>query len=220
MFPDTIIVSGLEWNLTHKPGLALLGELAASGEHERSFALGWLSHVTDPHGLDYFSDDAYPGTRRGYCFELALPNSRRAAEICGLPEELGWWKAHNFVEMGIELLAAHDWPEGAGRCEMALAKAGEHDATIRRAASLLDVDAQSTRDGYEGFSCFLRFDDISPEGLASAYERQVQAKHGVEHIDRDAAASLIEECACVAESTLEDFAAYAAQNVMALAASL
>ena len=220
MFPDTTIVSGLDWGLTHKPGFAVVSRVASLGGDEHEFALGWLSHSTDPNGLDYFSDDEFPGTKRGYCFELALPYAERAARICGLPEELGWWKAHNFVEMGIELLAATAWPEGAGRCEAALAGAGEYGALVRNVASALGVDPRPLREGYAGFACFLRFDDLSPEGLASAYERQVHAKHGVDHIDREAAAALIAECARLAEPTLPQFLDYAAQRVLETAAGL
>jgi hypothetical protein len=220
MLPDTIIVSGLDWSLTHEPGLELLAELASAGPSERDFARGWLSHAVDPHGLDYFGDHDYPGTRRGYCFELALPYADRAAEICGLSRDLGWWKAHNFVEMGIELLAAREWPDAARVCETALATVGRHEALIGRVSSLLAVDPESIRRGYEGFACFLQFDDISPQGLARAYERQVRAKHGVDGIDRQGAAALIEECAELARSTLEEFTLFATRNVLEIAAKL
>ena len=220
MLPDTIIVSGLDWSLTHEPGFKVLAELASLGPSERDFAQGWLSHAVDPHGLDYFGDHDYPGTQRGYCFELALPYAGRAAEICGLPEDLGWWKAHNFVEMGIELLAARDWAEAAEACETALASAGRHDAIVERVSSMLGAHPDSIRRGYEGFACFLQFDDISAHGLARAYERQVRAKHGVGSIDRDGAAALIEECAILARATVEEFTSFAVKSVLELSARL
>ena len=213
MLPDTIIVSGLPWSLTHEPGLELLAQLASLGRAERDFARGWLSHAVDPHGLDYFGDHDYPGTRRGYCFELALPYADRAAEICGLPQNLGWWKAHNFVEMGIELLAADDWAEAAGACEAALAGAARHEGIIERVASLLAVPPDANRRGYEGFACFLQFGDVSPGGLALAFERQVRAKHGVDGIDKGGAAVLIEECAGLARASVGAFTAFAVRNV-------
>ncbi|HEU5347407.1 MAG TPA: hypothetical protein VFU63_02225, partial [Ktedonobacterales bacterium] len=71
----------------------------------RAFVVGVLSHGTEPCGFDWYSDEEYggrPAAERGYAFQRAASFSDDAARACGVASELGWWKAHNLVEMAFE----------------------------------------------------------------------------------------------------------------------
>lgn len=220
LLPDTIITTGLNWGLTHRPGNDLLMRLASRGEAHTDFALGWLSHAVEPHGIDYFGDDMYPGTERGYCFELARPYAERAARICGISSDLGWWKAHNFIEMGIEIIAARDWREVGERCRFVLDHSEEHRDVLEAVASELETQSEVLVGGYRMFPEYLQFDDISPKGLAVSYERQVTVKHDVTHIDVDDATDLICTCVSLVEESLEAFLDYSEREVLIEASKL
>lgn len=195
LFPDAVLTSGLSWERTHRSGAALYAFLSERYPAGRPFAVGVISHGTAPPGLDYYGDQKYASFERGYAFEEARPYAARAAEICRLPEEMGWWKAHNFVEMALEWLLARRDPHLGKRVREAL----EHPAGLEELAPHLEAffgpGKVAPGESLSAMLPFLALEPVTPETLAERYQRQVRLKHGVEAIHTAEAAALIEEIA-------------------------
>jgi len=222
LFPDNGLLIGGDRNATHGSG-ARLYSLAlgmAPGEDRRKlaeFARGALTHGVDPPALDYYSDEAYRGLERGYSFELARPYAERAAEICRLPTELGWWKAHNFVEMGTELVLARSWPELGSAASRLLADPEPLRGVIGLMSRELELGSpEFILESFPRMLPFLVLEEVTPERLAVAYERQVRHRHEVKEIDLAGAAELLEECAADVEATFEEFLGYVEPRVAEL----
>ncbi len=100
-------------------------------------ARGALSHSSEPGCVDYFADEYYPEDLvceakpqpgldimhsrfiaekycseypKGWCFVGGEKYLEEVSAATGLPDGLIWWKGHNFVEMGYELLADEQDP--------------------------------------------------------------------------------------------------------------
>lgn len=205
IFPDAILTWGLPWERTHRAGAALYAFLDEHYPTGRPFAVGVISHGSVPPGLDYYGDEKYGPFERGYAFEEARPYASRAAEICDLPEEMGWWKAHNFVEMALEWLLAQREPTLGAKVREVL----EHPAGLEELVPYLEAffgrGRVGLRESLPGMLPFLALEPITPETLAERYERQVRLKHGVEAIHTAQAAALIEEIATAIQPRCWDF---------------
>ena len=154
VWPDMLFASPLSHTESHRSG-ARLADAAntlpdgPARDEFRAFVAGALSHGTDPHGFDWYSDEEYgglPASARGYAFQQAVALAEDAARACDVPEHQGWWKAHNLVEMAFEqslyLAAPH---LGAS-----LAAACADEALCNRVAGVLagDIRAASRRTGH------------------------------------------------------------------------
>ena len=136
VWPDMLFGSPLAHPQSHKSGAELLAFARAlpAGEARDeflAFVRGVITHGSEPHGFDWFSDEGYgdeSGQAKGFAFQRAAPLAQRAAAACDVPEEMGLWKAHNLIEMSFEgpLYAAN--PDAAH----ALATACADDALMRR----------------------------------------------------------------------------------------
>jgi len=184
IFPDTVLINGLAWEQTHHAGADLYAFLAARCPTGLPFAVGVISHGCTPPGLDYYGDRKYAAFERGYAFEEARPYAARVAEICHLPASMGWWKAHNFVEMAIEWLLARQHPHLRRRVQQALADPVGLDSPGAELVGSLPAMAP-----------FLTLETVTPATLAERYQRQVRHRHGVCAIEVARAAALIEEIA-------------------------
>ncbi len=197
IFPDAVLTNGLPWDKAHCSGAEIYAFLAARDLSLLPFAVGAITHGVRPPGLDYYGDEKYDGFEKGYCFEEARPYAARVATICRLPASMGWWKAHNFVEMAIEWLLAEQDPRLGPAVEQAL---GDQRACARLAPHLgafFQADGAAVAASLPAMLPFLALRDATPAGLAAKYELQVRRKHGVEAIDVDGAAELIAEIAGV-----------------------
>lgn len=178
------------------------------------FARAALTHGADPPGLDHYGDECYPGGERGYSFQLARPFAEQAATICGLPSEMGWWKAHNFVEMAVELVVKEEAEDLGRRLNTLLANtAATEEAGAFLASALPGVDAGRAAAGFRSMPHYLALEEPDPPTLAARYERQVKARHGVQSIDLPRAAALIEELVPRVERTLPAFLEFAEPRV-------
>ncbi len=195
IFPDAVLVNGLSWEQTHRCGAALYGFLQERAPAGRPFALGVISHGVAPAGMDYYGDQQYGSFQRGYAFEEARPYADRAAAICRLPPEMGWWKAHNFVEMALEWLVARRHPELEALVRQALAHSADLSFLSPHLAAFFERPGLDLAQSLPAMLPFLALEDITPATLAERYQRQVRLKHGVETIAVEAAAALIAEVA-------------------------
>lgn len=216
IFPDAVLINKLSWEQTHRCGAALYTFLQERAPAGLPFAVGVITHGVVPAGLDYYGDQQYGSFERGYAFEEARPYAARVAAICRLPAAMGWWKAHNFVEMALEWLIAGRCPGLEAQVRQAFDQADDlaflspHLAAFFRCRDL-DLVA-----GLTAMLPFLALENISPAALAERYQRQVRLKHGVEAIAVDEAADLIEELAAAIQPRCWDFMADVLARIGAL----
>lgn len=195
IFPDAVLTNGLSWDRAHRSGAALYAFLRARAPAGLPFALGMITHGVAPAGLDYYGDQQYATFEKGYAFEEARPYAARAAAICRLPETMGWWKAHNLVEMALEWLIAQRYPELGPRVAAALTQTAACAFLAPHLAAFFEREGPDLLHSLPAMVPFLALDPITPATLAERYERQVRLKHGVEAIAVDQAAALIVEIA-------------------------
>ena len=218
--PDVLVAADLGWDVTHRVGVRLYdramdarAEGHSDGDLLVRFARAALTHGADPEGLDYYGDVSYRGHDRGFAYLVARPLADRVAAVCRLPPELGWWKAHNFVEMAIDMLVdeAHPgWGEG-------LVRAFDAGGLVTAVSSFLDealaLPAGRVAPYFTRFPTFVALEQPTPMRLAETYGVQVQVKHGVDEIDVALAAEIIEEAADLARPVMDDFFAAAREGV-------
>jgi len=153
---------------------------------------------------------------RGYAFQLGRRFSARAAEVCGVAPELGWWKAHNFVEMAVELMVASRDPDVGEE----LLKALRTPAVLRSAgaatARALELDEHRLVEGLGMLPRYLQLSPLSAGLLAEKYELQVRARHGVTRVDCLGVESLITECVEVVRCSVDSFFDSTVQPVKAV----
>ncbi|HKT38784.1 MAG TPA: hypothetical protein VJR48_10455, partial [Ktedonobacterales bacterium] len=171
----------------------------------RAFVMGALSHGTEPHGFDWYSDEEYggrPASERGYAFQHAAPLAEDAARACGVAPEQGWWKAHNLVEMAFEqplyLAAPH---LGAS-----LADACADEALCNRIASVLAGAMQR-------FPSVVTFAPATARPLAELYAHQTRLKHAGSNPDVAALELLIERAQTIIAPTRDEYLANCLESV-------
>jgi len=220
VFPDTGLAGGLSWEETHTVGERLYDRSVSLLPRDEPgiparFARAVITHGAIPEGLDHYSDRAYRGGDHGYCFELSRDIADEAADICGLPRSAGWWKAHNFIEMAADLIVHERRPDLGPMLQLALTDR----ALLGTLASFLSdslaatIEADRLENAFMEFPDYVQLDQVTPGTLAQKYEVQVEAKHGVQSIDVDAAESLIERCVPRVASTLDEFIALSLELV-------
>lgn len=104
LWPDLAAAAGWERDAAHAMGRDFYAWCRQREPNCLDLALGAASHGLEPRGVDYFADEHWPGYRKGWCFMKGEPYMELVGQTTRLPEDMLWWKAHNFVEMGCELL--------------------------------------------------------------------------------------------------------------------
>ncbi len=212
VFPDTVIKCCLKYDQTHKEGWGLYDYFAEHSERHLDFVKAVAAHTVYPKGLDFYGDEEYRNGYKGYCFQKAAYIEKEVIIACNIPEEFGLWKAHNFIEMGIELNIAES--------ERGLAKIFSQGLKDR----LLIEELSSYIDGYYGLKnmsaadCFYRFKDflelneIDSNELSRRYNAQMQVKHGIE-IDISKCSDIIEKSRAIADEDFKDFIDYCVERI-------
>jgi hypothetical protein len=202
IFPDMVIGAGVPRDISHNSGKELLAFLQDSGTL-RDFARGSITHGVDPDGLDYYGDEKNPPHERGYCFEKGRRFIIPTIEACNIPEEMGWWKAHNIVEMGIELHISQRAPYGE-----ILLKAFDNPILIKdicyQSGAFFGKDTQPFFNRIATFPEYMDLERSTPESLARKYEYQMYYRHRI-RINTPMVAKLIDEAALWVDSDLDDF---------------
>lgn len=166
-----------------------------------TFGNALLTHGFVPKGLDYYGDEKYLGFEKGYCFEKARPFISETVEACNIPLSMGWWKAHNIVEMGVELLVS-----SRGYYSDRLKSALTNQVLISEVAEMLqdlwkDNDLDFTH-RVEKFAGLIEQDRADAESLAEKYRLQMIFKHKVD-IDTKKVARLIDKAAASVDTELD-----------------
>ncbi len=214
VFPDTVIAGFLEHADTHRRCGDIYKYLAGAGRFT-DFAAAAVTHGTVPEGLDYYCDEKYLDFERGYAFEMARPLVDKVIKYCRLPEKMGWWKAHNFIEMAAELWLYESRQEYRGY----LARALDNQNLIRDLAQLLapfyGLTTAKMALSFPIYAECILLDEVTPMCLAGKYGEQTARKHGIK-VDVPGAANIIEEALIIVDRTLPDFIQNCRRNVRKL----
>jgi hypothetical protein len=200
VWPDMLYDSPLTHPQSHRRGRLLVERArdiadASTAAIVRAFVAGALSHGTEPRGFDWYSDEEYggqPATARGFAFQHGLALADETAAACGVDRALGWWKAHNIVEMACErpLYAAN--PALGKRLAAACADAALHAMVAGFLASVFGgVPADALAEPMRRFARVVELWPESHAALAEVYALQVRLKHPGATPDVAALAELI-----------------------------
>lgn len=192
IFPDLVILSGLDWKTSHSLGEKVWRHFRSSDEEKIHFSLGVISHGIKPRGLDYYSDEKYGTFERGYCFEKARPLVDAVVEACSLSSNDGWWKAHNFIEMGVELYLYNRRPELISYLRRAFFNVDLITSLIHELSPVLGIEKAKLKKSFETFRQFALDEPIDALALALRYQRQIYFRHKIESINISQSREIIE----------------------------
>ena len=224
VWPDMLFGSPLSHTESHRSGIRL-AEAAnmlpdgATREEFRAFVAGALSHGTEPHGFDWYSDEEYgsrPASERGYAFQHAVALSEDAARACDVAPEQGWWKAHNLVEMAFEQPLYLAAPQlGAS-----LTDACADDTLCHRIAGVLagifGQPADALANAMRRFPTVVTFTPTAPRIQAETYATQVRIKHAGSNPNVAALESLIVRAQEIIVPTRDEYLATCTEAVGAM----
>lgn len=224
VWPDMLFGSPLTHRQSHQSGAALvaLARTLPPGDAREEFArfvVGVLTHGSEPHGFDWYSDEAYggrPRADRGYAFQQAAPMAGQAARACGVPVDDGWWKAHNLVEIAFEQPLYADNPALGQR----LAAACADRTLIGRVADVLALrfgePVRLLAEAMARFPSVVSFQPASNVVLAEVYARQTQLKHPGAEPDATAIAALIGTAQELIQPTRDEYLRTCVERVGAM----
>ncbi|MDD4237845.1 MAG: hypothetical protein PHT62_04750 [Desulfotomaculaceae bacterium] len=202
VFPDMLMGGLFNHYESHSKGEEIYNFLK---KHNTllSFGTAVLTHGFVPKGLDYYGDEKYLDFEKGYCFEKAKPFIQATMEACNIPASMGWWKAHNIVEMGIEMLISsrdyyNDRLKSTFANRVLICEVDEmlNDLWIDNGLNFTSRVAK--------FADVIEQDKADAESLAKKYRLQMLLKHKVE-IDTRKVAILIDKAALSVDSELDEF---------------
>jgi len=218
ILPDMLIGRDFNHYEAHSKGIEIYN-FAGKESTMLDFGKAVATHGFDPKGLDYYGDEKYLDYEKGYCFEKARPFIARTVDACNIPAEMGWWKAHNIIEMGVEtIISSTDYY--SERIKTALYNRcliSEIDEMLKE---LWEKNSLNFVRRVERFAGFVEIEKATAESLAKKYHLQMQFRHKVE-IDVKKVARLIDDAAEKVILDLKEFfnitAAMVKNNIESLA---
>ena len=202
VMPDMIIGGDIGHYEAHCKGLEIY-RLPSIDPSLQDLDRAVSTHGFKPKGLDYYGDEKYQDFERGYCFEKARSITERTVDACNIPSEMGWWKAHNIIEMGVEtIISARDYYNSRLESAMenkVLIKNVDH--MLRQLCGKRSIDFISR---VERFSGFIGKERATAESLANKFHRLMRMRHNVD-IDLEKVMVLISDAADLVSADLDDF---------------
>lgn len=216
IFPDMIISSGLSWIKSHSLGCNLWQLFKDRNKNLQHFSLGVITHGVEPKGLDYYSDEKYKHYERGYCFEKAKPLIDKVIQACSLSREDGWWKAHNFIEMSVELYIYEKYPHLLTVLRETFADTSLIKEIIREVSVYLELESSLIEKSADLFSEFALKEPSDAYSLASRFQSQEYFKNSISAMDLEESREVIEEGRRLIYPDIEDFFAHVHQKILPL----
>lgn len=191
IFPDLAAGAGMNRDKAHQMGEDFHTWCKKNVPKGLPLSIGIASHGINPCGVDYFSDEFWPGYKKGWCFLQGEKYMSQVAKATHLPENLIWWKAHNFVEMSYELITDSDYPQIKDELLAAL-----HDTEAKKTAAKIlseysGVAAELIVDTFSNAPNIFAIEDISAEKLAFKQDLSYKIRHNIHDADTEAMAELI-----------------------------
>jgi hypothetical protein len=193
LFPDLASGTGLTRNEAHQMGAAFYSWCASEAPDMLPLARGIISHGTIPYGVDHHADEHWPGCEKGWCFEQGKPWIERVTAVTRLPERLGWWKSHNFVEMSYELLTIERCPFIGGHIMAALNDEALVDCAATELSRYTGKDMELIGDIFRQAPHLFALEEVSPLVLARRQDSAFRRRHNVYDADIEGMATLLAE---------------------------
>jgi hypothetical protein len=209
VYPDIVITGCLDYKQTHYCGFELYDYLIG---YCPDFARGMITHTVKPMGLDYYGDESYKEGYKGYCFQKAKLIVDRVIEACNIPESYGLWKAHNFVEMGIELNTIESQPYFVEELHKAIFDEAAMEQFTGPIEHYYGLKNKEIAESFKKLSHYIELDKSNCHTLAEKYNIQMQSKHSIS-IDVKKAEEIIESCRSIVENDIEEFFLYCSSKV-------
>jgi hypothetical protein len=213
IFPDVLILSGIAWKESHTLGNKIWRHFRGKEKDLVHFSLGVITHGIEPKGLDYFSDEKYNDYERGYCYEKAKPLINRVVEACNISAENGWWKAHNFIEMGVELYINEKSPRLLSFLQQVFYNTSLIRKLCKELSPLLHRDADLLEQSLLTFKSFFEEEPLDARLLALRYQRQIFFRHNIESIDLVESRDIIHKGKELVACDIEDFFSEVSESV-------
>lgn len=217
LFPDLASGCGLNRDEAHEMGDAFFRYCAKQIPEALPLARGILSHGVKPHGVDYYADEHWPGCEKGWCFEQGKPWMERIAQVTRLPDNLIWWKSHNFVEISCELITIAAHPQ-IGRQIMA---ACEDQALVAFAGEVLHRytgnDQEKLTNMFRQAPEIFALAEVTPLEQAIRQEEAFRRRHNVYQADITGIAALFEE---MSAALADDYDTYMPESIGLVATML
>lgn len=202
LFPDLARSVGFDRNEAHIMGADFH---AWCPKEAIALALGIVAHGSKPPAVDYYADEFWPGYKKGWCFMIGEKYMRRVQSATHLPDNLIWWKSHNFVEMACELITEHRDPLLKTKIKAAICD----KEAIETAANLLGeychIEPKKISQVFSQVPQIFAIDNISALTLAQKQAAAFPRLHGVTDADIPAMAELIELIAQDITPLYDDF---------------
>ncbi|HYF82064.1 MAG TPA: hypothetical protein VEB00_03420 [Clostridia bacterium] len=212
VFPDTVIKCSLTYDQTHNAGWGLYERFRDHSEEYLDFARAAVTHTVNPKGLDFYGDEEYGSGYKGYCFQKAVEIEKEVISACNIPDKFGLWKAHNFIEMGIEMNIADSENELVSILHKGLTDNYLINELSTRIDKYFGLKERSAADCFSKFTEFMELQELSSLALANRYNAQMQVKHGIK-IDISRCSDIIEKSRTIVREDFESFIDYCTEKV-------
>ncbi len=211
IFPDACVSKHLTHDITHKCDWTFFDYIMEEKQELSDFAKAVVTHTILPKGLDYYCDEQYMGSN-GYCFQKAVLIVDDVVDACNLPAEYGLWKAHNFIEMAVELEVIKKNPWASQLFSEALCD----EYSIKTLESVIEsyfgLIPGSMKNSFKRFESFAGITETNSYKLAMQYDFNMQKRHGI-NIDIGKSSKIIEVCRHIIKKDFMEFISIAEDRV-------
>lgn len=204
LVPYTVAVEIFDYVEFHdRGGENLLGHLRVKAPESELLAIGMLAHGKFC-GADLYNDVEYKGGP-GWAHQKKDPLIKEVEKCSGISHEMAVGRAHNFIELGLDLLILQKDPELVKRIAQALT-----NANLEKISGYLSKCFQKDRGKilaglHQLFGCFDPRDLNSAEGLARIWARQSAGLPEHDRVDIKKATQVIEKAADLIKGDWEEF---------------
>ena len=221
VWPDMLFNGPLTHQQTHRECLGLLEFAHREAPEIVPFVRAALTHGAEPHGFDWYSDEAYdPGAEHGYAFERARPFVDEIVVATKVDPEIGFWKAHNFVEMSFEMALGQASPHLGRSVATACGDTELVKQVTEPIARHFGCDAEHLAVNITNFPYVVALETPTSTTLAQAYALQLRIKHGVTDADVPAMADILDRIWASIAPDRDAFLATAVREVTAMLATV
>lgn len=174
MFPDTFIFSPLTYQQTHSNAKELVEFCKARYPEYVPFAQSVLLHET----LDYFGDKNWEGSGVGYCFINGKDLVSDIMRVYGTQDEsFAVFKAHNFIEMAIQVLLVDAYPELPELFKQAIDDKELIEGLAVMLSEYYGCDSDAIQRSLLRFPTVVEYEDPSPKNMIAKSNLQTLIKN-------------------------------------------
>lgn len=205
VLPDLCVNMGLERAFGHTQGEAFYRWTAEHYPEGKEVAFIFATHGVTPQGLDYYSDEYWPGGERGFCFQRAGHYLPQVVAACAIPEKWAQWKGHNLVEMAFEADIVEKAPY---LCQEMMAAAEDKAAVnfvAKTFAAFAGIAPGKVAASLEKIPVIFGIDQGTPQELAEKYEIQLRLRHNITTASIPQIAALIQQIREEQQEAMADF---------------